>query len=240
MLGFELVAFEGVPFGIVVCLVTLRERFICGGRVYGISLTKLFCGIRVVPFGVSGFMFSSKGLHLLVDSLVLIVRRYCCVLSEYRLGVCFPTYIWQISSKMQLTLESAVTVEQRKVTILEPVVKHSIVTSHNNEVLDSILIVQSNPPEALNIVNRYCHRRAKTFLCHQQQKPAIDSKKAASNAGSNVSMEVSVPASVAAHDLIDSEIFVSTSYGTTDTNVSVTFLRSSDSLMPQRQFLERR
>ena len=87
MLGFELVAFEGVLFGIVICLVTLRERFICGGRVYGISLKKRFCGIRVVPFGVSGFTFSSKGLHLLVDSLVLIVRRYCHVLSEYRLGV---------------------------------------------------------------------------------------------------------------------------------------------------------
>lgn len=87
MLGFELVAFEGVPFGIVVCLVTLRERFICGGRVYGISLTKRFCGIRVVPFGVSGFTFSSKGLHLLADSLVLMVRLYCRILSEYQFGV---------------------------------------------------------------------------------------------------------------------------------------------------------
>jgi len=141
---------------------------------------------------------------------------------------------------LQLTLESAVTAEQRKVTVLEPVVKHSVVTSHNNEVPDSTLIVQSSPPEALNIVNRSCRRGAKTFLCHQQQKPAIDSKKAASIVGSNVSMEVSVPASVVTRDLIDSEIFVSTSYGTTDTNVSVTFLRSSDSPMPQRQFLKRR
>jgi len=105
-----------------------------------------------------------------------------------------PRRTLNLPSELQITLESAITAEQRKNTVEEPIVKHSNVTTHNNEVPDSTLIVQSTPPETLNIANRSCRRRAKTLLHPQQQKPAIDPKKAAPIAGSNIPEKSSVPA----------------------------------------------
>ena len=105
-----------------------------------------------------------------------------------------PTHNHNLASELQTTLESAITAEQRKKTVEEPIVKHSNVNSHNDEVPGGTLIAQATPPNTLNIANRSSRPRAKTLLCPQQQKPAIDPQKVAPIAAAHVLEKFSVSA----------------------------------------------